>query len=61
MSRSSAVFAAVRMVTVICFGTVPFPLFSMSGNSLSSCPSWLGTEAGVPGAYSGMAGCLILV
>ena len=43
------------------FWDCTFPPSSMFGDSPSSCPSWLGIEVSDPGAYVGMAGCLVSV
>ena len=52
---------AVKAAMGISFGIALFPLSSMFVNFVSSYPSWLEIALFDPGAYSGMAGCLVLV
>ena len=54
-------YVAREMETVTCVGSVPFHLYCMLGSFLNLhllCP-WI--VANGPVAFSGMAGCLVLV
>ena len=59
--RLSAHSVVGGMVMGTFLETAPLSLSSMSENSRSVCPSWLGIVASGPGVYFGMAGCLVLV